>query len=339
MDWIGHIIVGSVLLLSAAACSQSSTTSSSPVQSVPEDRPVPVIVDTDANNELDDQHAIAYALLNQDSFDVRGITVNRTASGGPIENHVEEARRVVKLCGRSSAVPVHRGASGMFRDIAPELDSPEHDGHEAVDFIIDQAHAVENGPLVLLPIGKLTNVALALEKDPSIADDIRIVWLGSNFPDEGEYNLQNDTSAVNPVIESTAPFEVAVVRYNRSSGTAAVQAFLPEIRDRMPGAGPRVDTPVTGRHGGEFTTFGDYSVSLFEHVGQNARALYDVAAVAVVKNPDWAQRRNVGSYRLIDGQWVLQETGDELVIWELFYTSGIVEDFYETIEGASSTGE
>ena len=338
MEWIRYIGVLSVLLVGALGCTRSSTTPSSSAGSSPADRSVPMIVDTDANNELDDQHAIAYALLNEGAFDVRGITVNRTASGGPIENHLEEARRVVKLCGRSSDVPVRRGASGTFRAIAPELETDQYDGHDAVDFIIEQAHAVDDGPLVLLPIGKLTNIALALKKDPSIADDVRILWLGSNFPDAGEYNLRNDTSAVNPVIDSEALFEIAVVRYNRSSGTAAVQAFLPEIRERMSGAGPRVDTPVTGRHGGEFTTFGDYSVSLFEHVGQNARALYDVAAAALVKNPDWAERRTVGSYRLVDGQWVSRQSGDELVIWELFHTSKIVEDFYRTVERAGSDG-
>ena len=45
---------------------------------------IPVIVDTDANNELDDQHALAYVLLNGDTFDVEGVTVNATRGGGDI---------------------------------------------------------------------------------------------------------------------------------------------------------------------------------------------------------------------------------------------------------------
>ena len=35
---------------------------------------IPVIFDTDANNELDDQHALAYLLFNADVFDIKGIT-------------------------------------------------------------------------------------------------------------------------------------------------------------------------------------------------------------------------------------------------------------------------
>ena len=37
-----------------------------------------VILDTDANNELDDQHAIAYTLFSGNDFEVEAITVNRT---------------------------------------------------------------------------------------------------------------------------------------------------------------------------------------------------------------------------------------------------------------------
>ncbi len=40
-----------------------------------------VIYDTDANNELDDQHAQAYLLFNKETFDVKGIIVNATFMG------------------------------------------------------------------------------------------------------------------------------------------------------------------------------------------------------------------------------------------------------------------
>lgn len=294
------------------------------------DPPTRVIIDTDANNELDDQHALAYALLSGEALRVEGITVNRTDNGGDIAAQMEEARRVLRLTGLNEAVPLLQGASGAYETIAPSLDQNDFDGAEAVDFIIERAHASDE-PLVVVPIGKLTNVALALEKDPSIASEIRVVWLGSNFPEEGEYNLKNDPSAVNPVIESGVPFEIAVVRYGRSTGTFAVQTFQREIEEVMPGLGPELDEPVTGRHGNAHTTFGDYSVALFDHVDDDARSLYDVAAVAVVKNPDWATRRTVGAYQLNDGTWVESEGKSDLVIWELFHTSQIVQDFFDTL--------
>jgi inosine-uridine nucleoside N-ribohydrolase len=293
--------------------------------------PTRLIVDTDANNELDDQHALAYALLSGEAFRVEGVTVNRTDNGGDIDAQAREARRVVRLTGLEDAVPIRKGASGSYDDIAPTVDQPDFDGAPAVNFIVERAHAGGDRPLVVVAIGKLTNVALALEKDPSIADEMRVVWLGSNFPEPGEYNLENDPSAINPVLRSGVPFEVAVVRYGRSTGTFAVQTFQSEVRAVMPGLGPEVESPVTGRHGGTHTAFGDYSVALFDHVDQSARALYDVAAVAVLKNPEWATRRAVGPYRWDNGGWTRQETGRDLVIWELFYGSQILRDFFDTL--------
>jgi hypothetical protein len=293
--------------------------------------PARLIVDTDANNELDDQHALAYALLSGEAVRVEGITVNRTDNGGDLAAQAREARRVVRLVGLRGEVPILRGASGRYDAIAPAVDQADFDGAEAVNFIIDRARAADERPLVVVAIGKLTNVALALEKAPSIADEMRVVWLGSNFPEPGEYNLENDPSAVNPVIESGVPLEMAVVRYGRSTGTFAVQTFQSEVRAVMPGLGPEVDRAVTGRHGGTHTTFGDYSVALFDHVDQEARALYDVAAVSVVKNPDWATRRRVGPYRLEDGSWVEQDAGPDVVIWELFCGPQILQDFFDTL--------
>ena len=73
-----------------------------------------VILDADANNELDDQHAIAYTLFNGDDFDVEGITVNRTRNGGDVEQHFKEAERIVKLCHLDQKITVYRGANGSF---------------------------------------------------------------------------------------------------------------------------------------------------------------------------------------------------------------------------------
>ena len=216
-----------------------------------------IILDTDANNELDDQHAIAYLLFNGDKFDVEGITVNATSGGGGIENHVAEAERVVRLCSLASSVDVIPGASGKYQEILPDIDKPTYDGSKAVDFIIRQALSNDERPLVLMPIGKLTNIALALKKRPAIADKVRVVWLGSNYPDPGEYNFVNDIASIHPILESRVPFEMVMVRYNKPSGTDAVRATLKDIQRIMPGKGPSISTPIAGRHGGSFSNFGD----------------------------------------------------------------------------------
>jgi purine nucleosidase len=297
---------------------------------------VRVLVDTDANNELDDQHALAYVLLNGDTFDVEGITVNATRGGGDIGQQVEEARRVLALCTLEGRVPLHGGANGSFTQIRPHLGETRFDGIDAVDFIIERAHAAADERLVLLPIGKLTNVALALARDPSIAAKVRIVWLGSNYPEPGEYNQENDLEAVRYVLSVDVPFEIATVRYGKGTGTDAVRVTRDEIEERMPGRGPRATTPVMGRHGTAYSTFGDYSVNLFEHIELDgtppSRALYDMAAAAILKNPSWARARQLPAPALVGERW--EERPDNprrITVWTHFDRNAIVADFHETL--------
>ncbi len=303
----------------------------------PSNDKIHVLLDSDANNELDDQHAIAYLLLNGDVFTTDGITVNATRNGGNINAQAEEAERVVKLCGLDDKIKVYKGAQGSFEEIRDTVHEEHFDGAEAVNFIINQAHNTVGEKLVLIPVGKLTNVALALEKDPTIAELVRIVWLGSNYPEPGEYNQENDEAAVNYVLNTNVPFEIALVRYGKPSGTDAVRVTPALIEEKMPGAGPHIEDPVTGRHGGEFTNFGDYSVNLFQHIDlygdPPSRALFDMAAVAVVKNPNWATPAEIPAPLLVDGEW--QERPDnprKITLLENFDRSAIIADFFETMK-------
>jgi len=295
-----------------------------------------VLLDTDANNEIDDQHAIAYLLLSGDAFIIEGLTVNRTDNGGDIEDQAREAERIVSLCALHPQLSVTRGASGSFEEIAPDLSGPAFDGSDAVNLIIQRAHAVDGQKLVLLAIGKLTNIALALKKDPDITGRVKVVWLGSNYPKPGEYNQDNDEAALNYVLESEVEFEIALVRYGEPSGTDAVRVTLQNVRENLAGKGPPAAAPVTGRNGGNFSHFGDYSINLLEHVAlygePPSRALFDMAAVAIVKNPAWADARSIAAPILENGTWRDRPDNPRtIVLRENFNRRAILEDFYATI--------
>ena len=72
----------------------------------------------------------------------------------------------------------------------------------------------------------------------------------------------------------------------------------------MPGLGPKAKTPIIGRHGEKFDNFGDYSVNLFTHIDYYGdppvRSLFDMAAVAIVKNPAWAKATEIPCPTMID---------------------------------------
>lgn len=298
------------------------------------EKQIRVIFDTDTNNELDDQHALAYLVFNQGKFKIEGITINATSSGGNIDKQYEEAKRVLQLCA-ADTLPVLKGADLSFRDISPNIDSASYDGKEAVDLMIEEAHKPAEDKLVIVAVGKLSTVALAVAKDPSIAKHIRLVWLGSNYPEPGEHNQNNDTIAMNYLLNSDIDFEMVTVRYGKPSGTAAVVITQQDVNKLMPGLGPHIATPVTGRHGGEFYCFGDYSINLFEHINYDgdppARALFDMAAVAIVKNPTWAEQRSIPAPIFINNQWVERPKNlRSITIWENFNREAIIEDFFSS---------
>ncbi len=301
---------------------------------------IKILIDTDANNELDDQHALAYAFLNEDVFNVVGITVNNTRNGDGIQGQYDEAERIIKLFNKVDEVPLLKGAEKSYVEIAPTIMQADFDGHEAVDFIISEALKVKGEKLVLVPVGKLTNIALAFLKEPKIVDKVRVVWLGANYPDPGEYNLDNDTTSVNPVIESGVPFEMVTVRYGKPSGSDAVRITPDQVDKHLKGKGPVSNYTITGRHGGEFNNFGDYSANLFSHIDLHgnppSRAMFDMVALAVIKNESWGQKTEIPAPKLIGNGWDEQpDNQTKIVVWENFNGDAIIGDLFDLMEKAT----
>lgn len=295
---------------------------------------IPVIFDSDINNELDDQHAIAYLVNNQHVFDVKGITVNATPSGGEIDKHMDEGERVLKLLKHDDKIPLIKGANKNFTDIKENINSSSFDGHEAVNFIINEVKKSDD-IVTLIAVGKLTNVALALYKEPSISNKIRLVWLGSNYPNKGEYNLESDIPAMNYILNQDLTLEMVMVRYGKATGSSAVRVTKAFIEDKMPGLGSQIQQPVIGRHGGEFNCFGDYSVNLFQHINYKdemlTRALYDVVAVAIVKNPDWGEKNTIPAPIMENEKWKERPNSkNQVIIWENFNDQQIIYDFFNS---------
>ncbi|MBB3697862.1 nucleoside hydrolase [Flammeovirga yaeyamensis] len=293
-----------------------------------------IIFDTDTNNEVDDQNALAYLLLNDQTFDVLGVTVNATRNGGNVTEHYKEAERIITLCDRPKTKLI-MGVNDNFDRILPDLNNDKHDGYEAVDFIIKSVKKYKKD-VVILAVGKLTNVALAMAKDPSIINDIRIVWLGTNYPNYREYNFVNDIPSMNYIMRTNAHFEIMPCRYNMESGTAHVKVYKEAIVKKMKGMGPTVNTTIIGRHGGEFSNLGDYLSSLFEHIeyyhNPPSRSLFDMVAVAVIKNNDWAERSEITPFIYENERWNTIGKGKrKVILWEFFDAEAIMDDFYKTL--------
>lgn len=256
-----------------------------------------IILDTDAMAEVDDQNALAYALFSGDRFEVEGITVNR-GSDYPerterrpyfgtvtIDDHFREAINVARMCA-SPHVPILKGPAGNYRQVKGNINNSTFDGSDAVNFIIERAHVPSDRPLHIYAMGNLTNVALALLKDPTVASKIEIWWLGTEWPQNYACNNHaGDLDAVDALLANPQNVAFNIIPWPHKGVTFA------EIKDRMTGRGPQVSPAVPGLRGDgpNFASFGDYSVHLFDKfVGarqkEHGRALLDVVGLAVVKN-------------------------------------------------------
>ena len=112
-----------------------------------------------------------------------------------------------------------RGASVHGTDGLGDLDLPDAthkaQGKHAVDFIIDTVLR-EPGQITLCPIGPMTNIALALVKEPSIAEKIKaIVFMGGaafssgNTATDAEFNIWIDPHAAQVVLSSGIPMTMS----------------------------------------------------------------------------------------------------------------------------------
>jgi purine nucleosidase len=166
----------------------------------------PVILSTDVGNEIDDQWAITYMLVNP-SFDVQGIISAHAPSLPDPSAHatyevlVDVVERRLRML---SHPPLFEGSS------LPLADTKTPRRNSGVDFILETSKrfAKENR-LVVLTIGAATDVASAILQDPSVVDRINVVAMGfKNSTDAKEFNVENDPRAWQVILDSDVPITI-----------------------------------------------------------------------------------------------------------------------------------
>ncbi len=63
------------------------------------------------------------------------------------------------------------------------------------------------------------------------------------------------------------------------------------------------------------------------------RPLYDQAAVAIVKNPSWAEKNEIPAPVYRNGEWIERpDNPRKIIIWEWFDVYGIINDFFNSMD-------
>jgi purine nucleosidase len=217
--------------------------------------PLPIIIDTDPGQ--DDAVAILLALASPE-FEVLGITA--VAGNVPLALTQMNARKVCELAGRPeikvyagavrpmvrrlvTAEHVH-GKTGLDGPVLPEPAMPLQ-GQHAVDYIVETLMARPAGTVTLCALGPLTNIGLALVREPRIASRIaRIVAMGGGFFEGGnttpaaEFNIYVDPQAARLVFDSGVP--VTLIPLDCTHQALTTRARVDSFRAMPNRCGPAV---------------------------------------------------------------------------------------------------
>ncbi len=240
----------------------------------PDTKPVRMVLDTDTYNEIDDQFALVYALISKE-LDVQAVYAapfknSRSKSPGDgMEKSYEEILRILDKLDRSPEGFAFRGSTHYVTDLKNPEKSPA-----AMDLIAKAKKSSPDDPLYVAPVGAITNVANAILIDPSIIQNIVIVWLGGNghnWPHQREFNFRQDLNASRTIFDCGVPF---------------VQVPCTPIVTHFTTTVPEMERYVGGRG-----AIGDYLLEIFkdyrkDHFGWS-KVLWDMTAVAWLINDDW----------------------------------------------------
>jgi purine nucleosidase len=186
---------------------------------------MPVVIDTDGG--IDDAVALWWAITH---LDVAAVTT--VAGNVRVGQATALVRRVLRECGQPD-IPVAQGA-----DLPARMET-RHDAPLAVVFAPDE-HSSAPTVLAELPdgtdliaLGPLTNIAAAIELDPSLPTRLgRMVVMGGP-PERAEFNFAHDEEAVDAVLAApwrTQPLVVGLDRTEQATLTATEFDLLAEHR-------------------------------------------------------------------------------------------------------------
>ena len=246
---------------------------------------IPAIIDCDPGH--DDVMAI---LLGARTLDLKGITT--VHGNAPLSLTTKNARKLVELADltdipiaagmdrplvrEASFAPEVHGQSGLDGPDLPEPTVPILEEH-ATEFIYRTAKNVDN--LHLIPVGPLTNIAVALRRYPDLVDHVTQISLmgGSltfgNVTPAAEFNIWADPDAAHVVFTSGIPIKMLGLNVTRQVPAT------PDLRAQIRRIGSRTSTAVADM----LDFYSEQLAKLFKLPGGT---MHDPLAVAALIDPE-----------------------------------------------------
>ncbi len=254
-----------------------------------------IILDTDTYNECDDQFALSYLIKSNDLFNIEAITVapySHVNRGVKVKDGQELSyNEILKICNSLNFDTNNK----VFKGSMDYIQNGYNENNDAVNKIIEIA--IKNNKTYILGIGAITNIALAIKKEPKIINKIEIIWLGGNelgYKDNLEYNFRQDVEAVKIVFESKVKLTILPCK---------------NIVSKL-----RIDINTLKKHLENKSELCNYLLERFYNDGyhgiQESRVIWDISVIAYMINNSWFETKEIScpnikedtSYEIIDNK-------------------------------------
>jgi purine nucleosidase len=226
----------------------------------------------DVDTGVDDALALLLA-LGHPAAEIVGI--GTVAGNVEVDQCTENSLKVLERAGRAD-IPVARGCGRPLVQPLQTASGLAPSGEHAVDQLIRLASA-QPGEITLVAVGPLTNVAVALMRQPALPRLLKqVVVMGGAFAHPGnssataEFNIWVDPEAARMVFE--AGFALTVVPLD-----ATMQALLDDGHLAALGDGPKA--------GFVRAITADYMALYARRRGRRAAAMHDPLATAIALDP------------------------------------------------------
>lgn len=269
-----------------------------------------IIIDCDPGH--DDAIAI---LLGAHHPDLELVAITTVAGNQSVDKTTLNALKVCTLANIRS-VPIARGMdrpllrqpmfaadvhgeSGLDGPALPEPDIETVQQH-AVDLLIELL-LNSDGDITLVPTGPLTNIAIAMRREPAIVPKIKAIslmggaiGLGNTTP-SAEFNILVDPEAAAVVFDCGRPITVSPLEVTHQA--LATEEVIGRIRE--------IGGPVATFVADLFTHFGDRYRTLF---GFPSPPVHDPCAIAAVVDPSILQAQMMNVAIETKGEWTSGRT-------------------------------
>ena len=237
-----------------------------------------LILDTDTYNECDDQFALSYLIKLKDLFNIEAITVapySHTKRDVKVRDGQELSyNEILKICNWLNFDTDNK----VFKGSMDYMQNGYDETNDAVNKIIEIA--LKNNKTYILGIGAITNIALAIKKEPKIVNKIEIVWLGGNelgYEDNLEYNFRQDVEAVKIVFESKVKLTILPCK-----------KIVSELR---------IDINTLKKYLENKSELCNYLIERFYNDGyhgvQESRVIWDISVIAYMINKKWFETEQI----------------------------------------------